>query len=39
MITSDSQEGVDLTITDAIPIGISVLSPDGATLFLVQAGW
>jgi formate hydrogenlyase transcriptional activator len=26
------QEGVDLTITDAIPIGISVLAPDGTTL-------
>ena len=43
MSTSDSQsptpsdqnvrqEGDDLTITDAIPIGISVLAPDGTTL-------
>jgi len=28
------QEGVDLTITDAIPIGISVLAPDGTTLYV-----
>jgi len=28
------QEEVDLTITDAIPIGISVLAPDGATLYV-----
>jgi len=28
------QEGTDLTITDAIPIGISVLAPDGTTLYV-----
>ena len=28
------EEGVDLTITDAIPIGISVLAPDGTTLYV-----
>jgi formate hydrogenlyase transcriptional activator len=27
-------EGADLTITDAIPIGISVLAPDGTTLYV-----
>jgi formate hydrogenlyase transcriptional activator len=27
-------EGADLTITDAIPIGISVLTPDGTTLYV-----
>jgi formate hydrogenlyase transcriptional activator len=30
------QEGVDLAITDAIPIGIVVLAPDGSTLYLNQ---
>src|SRR5690348_4673130 len=35
MKTSESLErAVDLTITDAIPIGISVLAPDGTTLYL-----
>jgi formate hydrogenlyase transcriptional activator len=28
------QDGVDLTITDAIPIGIAVLAPDGTTLYM-----
>jgi formate hydrogenlyase transcriptional activator len=28
------QEGVDFTITDAIPIGMSVLAPDGTTLYM-----
>src|SRR5215469_1172134 len=28
------QEGGDLTITDAIPIGISILAPDGTTLYV-----
>jgi formate hydrogenlyase transcriptional activator len=28
------QEGVDFTITDAIPIGMSVLAPDGGTLYV-----
>src|SRR5499425_2053859 len=28
------QEGIDLTITDAIPLGISVLAPDGTTLYV-----
>ena len=28
------QEGVDLTITDGIPIGIAVLAPDGTTLYV-----
>jgi formate hydrogenlyase transcriptional activator len=35
--TSDQkvrQEGVDLATTDAIPIGISVLAPDGTTLYV-----
>ena len=31
---SGPQQGVDLTITDAIPIGISVLAPDGTTLYV-----
>src|SRR5215471_9758747 len=31
------EEGVDLTITDAIPIGITVLAPDGAILYVNQA--
>jgi formate hydrogenlyase transcriptional activator len=30
------QEGVDLTIIDAIPIGILVLAPDGSALYLNQ---
>jgi formate hydrogenlyase transcriptional activator len=35
MKTNESQErAVDLTITDAIPIGISVLAPDGTTLYV-----
>jgi formate hydrogenlyase transcriptional activator len=35
MKTSESlQRAVDLTITDAIPIGISVLAPDGTTLYV-----
>jgi len=35
MKTSESQESAfDLTITDAIPIGISVLAPDGTTLYV-----
>lgn len=45
MSTSESQspipsgqnvcrEGADLTITDAVPIGISVLAPDGTTLYV-----
>ena len=35
MKTSESQErAADLTITDAIPIGISVLGPDGTTLYV-----
>jgi PAS domain S-box-containing protein len=35
MQTSESQErAADLTITDAIPIGISVLAPDGTTLYV-----
>lgn len=28
------QEAVDLTIIDAIPIGISVVAPDGSTLYV-----
>ena len=35
MKTNEGQErAVDLTITDAIPIGISVLAPDGTTLYV-----
>jgi formate hydrogenlyase transcriptional activator len=37
MQTSESQErSADLTITNAIPIGISVLAPDGTTLYVNQ---
>ena len=32
-----AQDPVDLTITDAIPIGISVLAPDGTTLYVNRA--
>jgi PAS domain S-box-containing protein len=32
------QEGVDLTITDAIPIPISVLAPDGTALYVNPMG-
>jgi len=28
------REGIDLTVTDAIPVGISVLAPDGTTLYV-----
>src|SRR5215813_326423 len=28
------REGVDLTVTDAIPVGVSVLAPDGTTLYV-----
>ena len=49
MSTSESQnlnpseqkpgrEEVDLTITDAIPIGISVLTPDGTTIYVNPRG-
>jgi PAS domain S-box-containing protein len=31
---SVGQDGADLTITDAIPIGIVVLAPDGTTLYV-----
>jgi len=35
MKTGDSQDrATDLTFTDAIPIGISVLAPDGTTLYV-----
>ena len=44
MSTSDSKSseqkspkrGLDLTITEAIPIGITVLAPDGTTLYMNQ---
>jgi len=38
MKTAERPKCADLNITDAIPIGISVLAPDGATLYVNRTG-